>query len=117
MLYKDMDDEDAERLLADMVPQDDLMFVLSNKQKVNGAAALLDKDIMQKIVEKFGEDFYILPSSVHECIIVSADADMDTSQLTAASSGFRGIKQSSLPPISMPFGYYSTVVEYYSPYG
>ena len=83
MIYKDMDDEDAERLLADMVPQDDLMFVLSNKQKVNGAAALLDKDIMQKIVEKFGEDFYILPSSIHECIIVSADADMDTSQLTA----------------------------------
>ena len=83
MLYKDMDDEDAERLLADMVPQDEMMFVLSNKQRVNGSAALLDKEIMQSIVDKFGGEFYILPSSVHECIIVAADADMDTSQLTA----------------------------------
>lgn len=66
----------------DILPQDDFMFILSNKQRINGATALLDKDIMQKIVEKFGEDFYILPSSVHECIIVSADADMDISQLT-----------------------------------
>ncbi len=41
---------------------DDKMFVLSNSHRVNGAAALLDKEIMNSIVDRFGEDFFILPS-------------------------------------------------------
>lgn len=62
---------------------DDKMFVLSNKHKVNGAAALLDPEIMQNILNRFGENFYILPSSVHEVLIVKADSDMDPDTLTA----------------------------------
>lgn len=57
--------------------QDDGMYVLSNKQKFNGSSALLDKEIMQKIVDRFGENFYILPSSVHECIVVAVPEDMN----------------------------------------
>lgn len=55
-------------------PMDDrnAMYVLSNKNKVFGASAILDKGIMQKAVQKFGEGFYILPSSIHEVIILPA---------------------------------------------
>ena len=63
----------SEEDIGSMVPQEELMFVLTNNQKLNGAAAVLDKDIMNMVVEKMGEDFYILPSSVHELIIVRAD--------------------------------------------
>lgn len=73
---------DAEDILAGVSSQDDVMFVLSNKKKMYGASALLDKKIMQKIIDKF-ESFYILPSSVHECLIVKATADMDVDTLTA----------------------------------
>jgi len=76
------DSEEAEDILAGISSQDEVMFILSNEQKMHGAAALLDESIMQKVMEKFGE-FYILPSSIHECIIVKANADMDVSTLTS----------------------------------
>lgn len=57
------------------------MYVLSNVQKVNGASALLDKEIMNTVIERVGNDFYILPSSLHEVLIVPADAGMDVSDL------------------------------------
>lgn len=62
---------------------DEKMFVLSNVQKVNGASALLDKEIMNAVIERVGTDFYILPSSLHEVLIVPADAGMDVSDLEA----------------------------------
>lgn len=82
MLTEDMGDEDAGKLIAGMTQMDDQIYILSNKQGIYGATALLDKEIMQAVVDKFSEGFYIVPSSVHECIIVSASVDMDTSLLT-----------------------------------
>ena len=46
------------------------MLVLSNRSNFHGAASILDKEIMIKIVDVFEEDVYILPSSIHECIVV-----------------------------------------------
>lgn len=62
---------------------DEKMYVLSNIQKVNGASALLDKNIMNIVIERVGTDFYILPSSLHEVLIVPTDAGMDVSDLEA----------------------------------
>ena len=44
--------------------------------KVNGAAAILNDDIRQEIAEKVG-DFYMLPSSIHETLIIPKDAGME----------------------------------------
>lgn len=63
-----------------ITPPDDAMYVLSNNQKMFGAAAILDKDTMKMIVERF-DKFFIIPSSVHEVLIVPATADMDTETL------------------------------------
>lgn len=46
------------------------MYVLTNRQGVNGAACLLYPGLMESLAEKFGGDFYILPSSVNEVIII-----------------------------------------------
>jgi len=46
------------------------MFVLTNDSKFNGANAILNKTLMKKICKKFTEGFYILPSSIHEVILV-----------------------------------------------
>lgn len=56
-----------------MPPVDDSMYVLTNKTKVNGAAAILDKGIMDKIAEQLGCDFVIIPSSIHEVIILKVE--------------------------------------------
>lgn len=75
--------EEAIKMVNDMVPTDDKMFVLTNNQKLNGAAALLDEKMMEQITERVGNDFYILPSSVHEVLIVPKEAGMDLKDLEA----------------------------------
>ncbi len=48
----------------------DKMLVVSNQSGFYGASVILDKDTMMKITDLFEEDVYILPSSIHECIVV-----------------------------------------------
>ncbi|MDE6914079.1 MAG: hypothetical protein K2P35_10360 [Lachnospiraceae bacterium] len=52
---------------------DPVMFVISNKIGINGAVSLLYEDELYKLAERLKSDLYILPSSIHECIAVSAD--------------------------------------------
>ena len=59
------------------------MYVLSNADKLNGAAALLDAKTMEDISEKLGGDFIVLPSSVHETIVLPLNEDMDRHTLEA----------------------------------
>ena len=56
------------------------MYVLSNSIKVNGASAVLDAKMMEDIAEKVG-DFYILPSSIHELLVVPVKSGMDVESL------------------------------------
>lgn len=66
-----MDDFPAEMMSA---PEDERMFVISNNRKLFGAAALCDKEFMADVINKMdGKDFFILPSSVHECLAVVVD--------------------------------------------
>ncbi|MBR6094026.1 MAG: hypothetical protein IKP92_03265 [Lachnospiraceae bacterium] len=46
------------------------MYVLSNRTKIFGAAAILYDDVLKNFAGKTGADLYILPSSVHEVILV-----------------------------------------------
>ena len=59
------------------------MYVLSNADKLNGAAALLDAKTMEDISEKLGGDFIVLPSSIHETIVLPVNEDMDRHTLEA----------------------------------
>lgn len=59
----------------------DALFVLSNQKKLYGAAAVLDQDMMQRIAAQFPEGFYVLPSSVHELLIVSKRVDIGPDEL------------------------------------
>ena len=63
-----------------MPPDDGAMYVLSNSSRLFGASALLDDKVMGDISEKLGS-FYILPSSVHETIIVPRREGMELSEL------------------------------------
>lgn len=48
--------------------------VLSVLNDIGGsAAAVLSEKVMERVIDKVGENFYILPASVHEVLIVSAD--------------------------------------------
>ena len=53
------------------------MYVLSNTSKLNGAAAILYPDILKDFAKSCGCDLYILPSSIHEVILVPAKGKGD----------------------------------------
>lgn len=65
-----------------MSTEEEQMYVLSNSIKVNGASALLDTKMMEEIIEKVG-NFYILPSSIHETLVVPVKSGMDVESLEA----------------------------------
>lgn len=77
------DEEAAKDMLEMMLPSEDMMYVLSKEDGIYGACILLDKQIMQKVIDRVGSEFYILPSSVHECLVVPASQDMNPSDLVA----------------------------------
>ena len=47
------------------------MYILSNEMRSYGAAALIYPDCLRKIADEVGENFFVIPSSVHETIIVA----------------------------------------------
>ena len=54
-------------------PNEHSMYVITNESKLYGAASILYEEPLHELAEKVGSDLYILPSSVHEVIAVSAD--------------------------------------------
>lgn len=58
------------------------MYVLTNKSKINGAATILYQDVLHTLSEDLHGDFYILPSSVHEVILVPRHMDIEEERLS-----------------------------------
>lgn len=56
------------------------MWVLSNKDGLNGAAAMLDNTALSTLASTLDSDLYILPSSVHEVIAIPALNQYDKSE-------------------------------------
>ena len=48
------------------------MYVLTNKNRCYGASCMLYPGLMYKFAEEHG-DFYLLPSSIHEVILIPMD--------------------------------------------
>jgi len=46
------------------------MYVLGNKSRINGAVQMCSKDVMGRVSGFFKQDFWILPSSIHETLLV-----------------------------------------------
>lgn len=57
------------------------MYILSNHVKNRGAAVLLYPHILEMVGDIVENDFYILPSSIHEIIILSADTGLEKAEL------------------------------------
>ena len=50
---------------------DDGLYILSNKRYCHGAVGILHKDVLLEFAEKMERNLYILPSSVHELVIIT----------------------------------------------
>lgn len=67
---------------ADILKQELPMYVLTNTDRVNGAASLLYEGQLEKISRILDREFYVLPSSVHEVILVPKNEDTQEEELS-----------------------------------
>ena len=78
--------------LTDGIPD---MLVLSNKTRTYGAAAILYKDVLHDIAEKMDCDLWILPSSVHEVLLLPKEGDRNI--FTDLSAMVREVNATQVP--------------------
>ena len=88
------DRELAEQMFQDCTPEGVEMYVVSTKNHLFGATILLDKDFMQRVIAQIGQDFYILPSSVHECLLITSEEKLGVEQLRRL---VRSVNEDQLP--------------------
>lgn len=51
-------------------PSEVPMYLLTNRDSIFGAVCMLDEDIMNRISETFQSDLILIPSSIHEILII-----------------------------------------------
>lgn len=56
------------------------LYILSNKRRFHGAVQMLNRDALRRASEILKGGFFILPSSLHECILVPEDGDGEFAQ-------------------------------------
>lgn len=57
-------------------------IVLTNRKSMYGAGIIADEEFLQKVAERIGGDFFILPSSVHEVLALPDMDGMNPDDLT-----------------------------------
>lgn len=70
-----------EELSSEDVPWEYSPYVLTNSNGINGAAVFLYPDVLERTGQKLGSNYYILPSSTHELLILKAQTKHDAKDL------------------------------------
>ena len=66
----------------ELLPADDpQMYVMTNDSKINGAAAMIFTDKIDDFAKDIGANLFILPSSIHEVLLVPDNGQMNVQEL------------------------------------
>lgn len=67
----------------EMMPQDMAppIYVATNEEKMQGATVVFYLDFMDQTAKELGGDVFVLPSSVHEVLILPDDGNMSVDEL------------------------------------
>ena len=57
------------------------MYILTNKERRFGAGTVFYPGILKQAQKLVGDNFFILPSSIHECILIPEDGNYDQESL------------------------------------
>lgn len=49
-------------------------FILTNDTECDGAAVIASSDVLKKVYEQMGGDYYIVPTSIHEALVFSKES-------------------------------------------
>ena len=77
--WKSGDKENVNTILNDWIAETEKeenripMYILTNQVKMYGAACMFYPQVLERFAEKLKQDLYILPSSIHEVILLPAN--------------------------------------------
>lgn len=71
--------ETLEEQLKEINFETEFMIVVSNRAKINGASAIFYPGLLAEIGKRMKKSFFILPSSIHEVILVPDNGKFDVS--------------------------------------
>lgn len=60
---------------------DNNLYILTNNQGINGASYIIYEDIINNFATEHDTDFFILPSSIHEILLLPVEDSMDKEEL------------------------------------
>lgn len=83
------------------------LYVLTNADRMNGASLILQEDLLEQIGNIIKTDYYILPSSCHQVMILPAFTEID---ITAMTEIVKDINVTEVEPQDR----FSEKVQYYS---
>jgi len=63
------------------IPEDSGLHILTNQQHINGATYMVYEDIIKEFAQNNNSDVYILPSSIHEVLLLPAKEDINKANL------------------------------------
>lgn len=74
----------ADGLMRDIIDDKNAvaMYMLTNRQRTNGAICMLYDNVLSDFAKELKKDLYIIPSSVHEVILVPIDDGITREELT-----------------------------------
>lgn len=91
--------DDSAALLAPPAPFP--MYVLSNHTKLNGSACILYQDLLKNFADRLRSDLYILPSSIHEVLIIPVSSfSLPSDPLLSSGNKTRDTTQESYRELS-----------------
>ena len=70
--------EDVEILELD---DDKMLHILSNRDNVQGAVMMMRKEVLRSFADRFEKNLYLLPSSIHECMLLVDNGEHDVDGL------------------------------------
>lgn len=82
------------------------MYVLTNPDRVDGAAVIARDGVPEKIAELLGSNYYVLPSSIHEVLIVPDHGNMQAKELAATVKEINETQVSPAERLSDKVQYY-----------
>ena len=71
----------APGMVPEVAPEDEQMFVASVPDKIHGAGIMAYPGFFESSAEKLGGDFFVLPSSIHEVLLVPDDGSKTAEDL------------------------------------
>ena len=57
------------------------LYVLSNKNGIEGSACMLYPNLIRDFSDKMESSLYIIPSSIHECLLLPTEQDDQSEEL------------------------------------